>query len=120
MSESSLDSAKLRGDDDSYEEDGVKSAANLSGIKLNRVGSGVTDNTPQKRETKSVAIKTAKISVQEDIGLLSRRDINEISTAVEALEGVIDCEVNTTVLPNIVKVSFRANGTPLRNIIAEV
>jgi len=36
------------------------------------------------------------------------------------MEGVIDCNVNTNVLPNKVKVSYRINGTPLRDIVTAI
>lgn len=38
--------------------------------------------------------------------------------AVLNLEGVVDCHVNTLVLPCEVKVSHRINGTPLRDIVS--
>ena len=36
------------------------------------------------------------------------------------LTGVVDCSVNTNVLPNEVKVAHRIDGTPLRNIVTVI
>jgi len=109
ISDASLDSMRIRGED---RQDSVADAED--NVSLNKVKVEVGDN-PAK--AKSVTIKTAKIEISEATGLLSANDVNKITKAVSDLAGVVDCQINAGVLPNMVQVSFRMNGMPLRDII---
>ena len=62
----------------------------------------------------------AKIEVSEPTGPLSDSDCAKTKLAVNELPGVADCQINANVLPNVVTVSYRTNGTPLRDIIKTI
>lgn len=51
---------------------------------------------------------------------MANPDTEEIAKTLFALPGLVDCNVDTSSQPNIVKVSYRSNGTPLRDIIQAV
>ena len=51
---------------------------------------------------------------------MSTQDCAKISACLTKLEGVIDVSGKTNVLPNVVNVSYRSNGTPLRDIIDKI
>lgn len=68
----------------------------------------------------SVQIKMARIEIDESTGCLSSQDCAKIAECLGKLEGVVDCSGKTNVLPNVVHVSYRINGTPLRDIIEQI
>ena len=72
-------------------------------------------------------IKTSKIQLNDDtIGKINNsvsldpRDNEKITSAISQMPGIVDCSVNTAVVPNVINVSYRQNGTPLREIIEKV
>ena len=112
----SIDSLRIRGlEDESIDDqkDDVTKAGTPSKMIKNK-SAGSTESAQK------VEIKTAKIEVQEPTGLLSERETTLITDTLHGLGGVVDCQIQTNVLPNIVQVSYRSNGTPLRDIIKAI
>ena len=84
----SVDSIKIRGGDDSIDEDGVK------GIYSTKVTPSKVEFLPSgdesTRNLSTVQINTSKISVHETTGPLSDSDVDRIKKMVENLDGVIN------------------------------
>ena len=118
----SLDSARIRGEDQDVEDDEAASNyASVSKIKLNKVEideASMMSSQKMTRSQKSVTIKMSKIEVSDVT--LSSSDSDTISKTLFELTGIIDCQIETKSEPNLVKVSYRSNGTALRDIIKTV
>ena len=72
----------------------------------------------------TVRIKVARIDISNSFGeiqsILSRHDILKLAETVNELPGVVDTQVKTDSHPNIAVVSYKTNGTSLRDIIAKI
>ena len=111
----SVDSIKIRGGDDSIEEDGY-GGLHSSKITPSKVIL-IPANEGQAQNVTTVQINTSKISLHECTGPLSASDVDRIHKMVKSLEGVVNIESTTNVIPSIVTVSHRSTGVPLRDII---
>jgi len=80
---------------------------------------GLISSVPVTKQT-AVQIKTAAIQVEEATGPLSPLEVKTIIDAVEVMDGVVDCQVQTNVLPNQIHISYRINGTPLRHMVDRI
>ena len=137
LSESSLDSIKIRGEDDP--ENLGKSAVSPSRVKFEKAEIDADDSDyrapdsstkmsevrkKERQVPNTVQIKVARIDISNSFGeiqsVLSRHDILKLSDTVNELTGIVDCQVKTDCHPNIAVVSYKTNGTPLRNIVAKI
>ena len=84
----SVDSIKIRGGDDSIEEDGDKTlhSTKVTPSKVVLLPS----NDESVKNVTTVHINTSKISVHETTGPLSDSDVERIKKMVENLNGVVD------------------------------
>ena len=55
--------------------------------------------------------------MHESTGPLSESDVDRITNLVKNLEGVIHIEITGNAIPNVVNISHRSSGMPLRDII---
>ena len=66
----------------------------------------------------------ARIDISNSFGeiqsILSRHDILKLADTVNELPGVVDTQVKTDSHPNMAVVSYKTNGTSLRDIIAKI
>ena len=66
----------------------------------------------------------ARIGLNNNVGVLqstiSRHDILELSETVNELPGIVDIQVKTDNNENIAVVSYKTNGTSLRDIITKI
>ena len=111
----SVDSIKIRGGDDSIDEDGDK-GVHSSKVTPSKVVLLPSNDESMKNVT-TVQINTSKISVHETTGPLSDSDVDRIKKMVENLDGVVNFQITNNVIPSVITVSHRSSGVPLRDII---
>ena len=58
--------------------------------------------------------------MHESTGPLSDSDVDRIKKMVKNLDGLVNVEITNNVLPNIITVSHRSSGVPLRDIIRSI
>ena len=80
---------------------------------------------PKLEQAAKIEIKTAKIEVLGPPGLvqtgyLSQQDSETINREISQMCGIVDCQVNNNCLPNVLKISYRINETPLRDIVQKI
>ena len=85
----------------------------------------MNESSNKSRQAPStIQIKVARIDISNNVGVLqsviSRHDILVLAETVNELPGVVDCQVKTDSHPNVAVVSYKTNGTSLRDIVAKI
>ena len=90
------------------------------GSSSTKAGGGGDSGTSARRGT-ATQIKRSTITVWEkQEGLLEKSATDRICETLTKMPGVLDCQVETSFLPNLVRISHKIDGTPLREIIAKL